>query len=60
MLMTEEPAYADALAIWQETHDIEQFVCTMGRIYATDPEYADKVLATIRANDLTCYDEQAA
>ncbi|EAX47559.1 Mannosyl-glycoprotein endo-beta-N-acetylglucosamidase [Thermosinus carboxydivorans Nor1] len=60
VLMTEEPAYADALAVWQETHDVEQFVRTMGPVYATDPEYADKVLATIRANDLTQYDEVMA
>lgn len=56
ILITQEPCYADAWGIWCETRDVEQFVRALGPIYATDPEYADKVLSTIRANDLTQYD----
>lgn len=53
ILMTQEPCYAPAVAALP---DVEQFVRLMALKYATDPDYADKVLATIRANDLTKYD----
>ncbi|MDR3564431.1 MAG: glucosaminidase domain-containing protein [Negativicutes bacterium] len=45
-LITEEPCYASCLAV---RNDIEQFVRTLAPIYATDPEYADKILETIGA-----------
>jgi len=56
ILITEEPAYAEAWNIWCATKNIEQFVQTLGPVYATDPQYADKVVSTIGANDLTQYD----
>ena len=56
VLMTEEPLYAEALAEWHRTWDIEAFVEAMATVYATDPDYARKVMATIRANDLERYD----
>ena len=56
ILITQEPAYAEAWGIWCETRDVEQFVRALGPVYATDPNYADNVLATIRANNLTQYD----
>lgn len=56
ILMTEEPAYKQALNVWHRTWDVEAFVRTMSRVYATDPDYADKILATIRANNLMRFD----
>lgn len=56
ILITQEPAYANAWGVWCNTHDVEQFVNALGPVYATDPDYADKVISTIRANELTQYD----
>lgn len=52
-LMTQEPCYAPAVAALP---DLEQFVRRMAAKYATDPDYADKVLATIRVNNLIRFD----
>ena len=52
ILITEEPAYMTCLEYRTE---VEAFVCMLGPIYATDPEYAGKVLATIAANNLEDY-----
>ena len=56
VLMTEEPAYHDAIETWHKTWDVEAFVRSMASVYATDPNYADKIMATIRANDLMRFD----
>lgn len=56
ILITQEPCYSEAYGAWCEHHDIEEFVRFMAEHYATDPDYADKVLSTIRANDLERYD----
>lgn len=56
VLMREEPCYAEALAVWEDTWDVEEFVRAMAPVYATDPDYANKIIATIRANDLKSYD----
>ena len=56
VLMTEEPAYADALAEWENTWSVEAFVMAMAPVYATDPDYADKIISTINANDLMRFD----
>ncbi|WP_371374334.1 glycoside hydrolase family 73 protein [Sporomusa aerivorans] len=56
ILITQEPYYADAWAAWYNSHDVEQFVRALVPVYATDPDYADKVLSTIWANNLTQYD----
>lgn len=56
VLMTEEPAYADALAEWENTWSVEAFVMAMVPVYATDPDYADKIISTINANDLMRFD----
>lgn len=56
VLMTEKPAYSEALDTWHNTWDVEEFVRAMAPVYATDPDYADKILSTIRANDLMRFD----
>lgn len=53
VLITEEPVYASCL---DYRRDVESFVRTLGPVYATDPDYAEKVLVTIHANDLTSLD----
>lgn len=55
-LMRNEPAYAEAVAIWDSTWNLTEFVTAMAKKYATDPDYARKVLSTIAANNLTVYD----
>lgn len=56
VLMTEEPAYTDALAQWESTWNVEAFVRAMASVYATDPNYAEKILSTINANNLMRFD----
>ena len=56
ILITEEPAYADALAEWRSRWVVEDFVYVLAPVYATDPNYADKIVATIEANDLFRFD----
>lgn len=56
ILITEEPAYADALAEWRSRWVVEDFVYVLAPVYATDPNYADKIVATIEANDLYRFD----
>lgn len=58
ILITQEPAYLPAWGIWCATGDVEQFVYALGPVYATDPEYEQKLMATIRANDLLQYDSE--
>lgn len=57
VLMAEEPAYAGAWQTWSNTFDLASFVYEMGSVYATDPEYANKVLSIIYANTLQAYDD---
>jgi flagellum-specific peptidoglycan hydrolase FlgJ len=56
ILITQEPKYADAWEIWCETGDVEQFVQALAPVYATNPNYADDILTTVKANDLKQYD----
>lgn len=56
VLMREEPVYADALNTWETTWSVEDFVYAMSPIYATDPEYGNKIMETINANNLMQYD----
>lgn len=56
ILITEEPAYADALAEWRSRWVVEDFVYVLAPVYATDPDYARKIVATIEANDLYRFD----
>lgn len=56
ILITEEPAYADALAEWRSRWVVEDFVYVLAPVYATDPDYARKIIATIEANDLYRFD----
>lgn len=56
VLIKEEPAYADALHEWETTWDIPAFVYALAPVYATDPDYANKVLSTISANNLERFD----
>lgn len=44
--------YQEYALAYQQDGDLESFVRGIGGVYATDPEYADKVLQTIRACDL--------
>jgi len=53
ILLTQEPVYEGCLAY---RDNAEQFIQALAPIYATDPDYEDKVLATIHANDLTQFD----
>jgi flagellum-specific peptidoglycan hydrolase FlgJ len=55
MLITEEPIYQPCL---QYLGNLEAFVQTLGPIYATDPNYAGKILRIIKANDLTNFDPE--
>ena len=56
ILITEEPAYADALAEWRSRWVVEDFVYVLAPVYATDPDYAKKIIATMEANDLYRFD----
>lgn len=56
VLITEEPAYADALAEWQKDWSVTDFVYALAPVYATDPDYARKIIATMDANDLYRFD----
>lgn len=53
ILLIEEPVYQPCLSFRK---DAEEFVKVLGPIYATDPDYADKVLSIISANELAQYD----
>ena len=56
VLITEEPAYADAIAEWESNWSVEGFVYALAPVYATDPDYAHKIIATINANNLYRFD----
>ena len=56
ILITQDYKYKEVMEAWESTWSVEDFVRTLAPIYATDPDYADKVLSTIRANDLDKYD----
>lgn len=53
ILLTEESVYAPCL----EQTTVEDFVNTLGPIYATDPDYAYKIMQTINASELQQYDK---
>jgi flagellar protein FlgJ len=57
ILITQEPAYAVAWQTWCDTGDVKQFVDALAVVYATDPDYADKIMQTIHANNLYVYDD---
>lgn len=56
VLIKEEPAYAKALAVWENGWCVEDFVWALAPVYATDPDYARKIIATMEANDLYRFD----
>lgn len=56
VLIKEEPAYAEALAVWENSWCVEDFVWALAPVYATDPDYARKIIATMEANDLYRFD----
>ena len=56
VLITEEPAYSNALSEWQQNWNVEDFVYALAPVYATDPDYAHKIIATINANNLYRFD----
>ena len=53
ILITQEPCYQE---VNNHLGNIEDFVRTLAPIYATDPNYANGILNTINACDLTQYD----
>lgn len=56
VLIKDEPVYAPALNEWETTWNVESFVYALAPIYATDPDYGNKIMQTIRANNLMQYD----
>ena len=56
VLITEEPAYSNALSAWKSNWNVEDFVYALAPVYATDPDYAHKIIATINANNLYRFD----
>lgn len=56
VLIAEDYKYSDVISTWHETWSVEAFVLALAPIYATDPDYANKILSTINANDLTRFD----
>jgi flagellum-specific peptidoglycan hydrolase FlgJ len=52
-MMFPEGRYAPAARAYRETANLEAFVRTIAPIYATDPHYADAVLAIARAPEVT-------
>lgn len=55
VLLTQEPVYGEVAGHYP--NDLEGYVRELAQHYATDPDYADKLLATIRACGLEEYDE---
>ena len=58
--MRNDSNYEAAVEIWDRTWNLTEFVNAMAKKYATDPDYARKVLSTIAANNLTVYDHPEA
>lgn len=56
ILITEDYKYSDVIVSWHENWSVKDFVYTLAPIYATDPDYAYKIMATINANNLTRFD----
>ena len=55
-LLAHAPVYAAAM----RAPNVEAFVAAMAPHYATDPQYAAKVMAVIKSGNLTQYDQAAA
>lgn len=51
VLITQEPVYVNALQ-GVDTSDAVAIISAIGPVYATDPDYAAKVIQTMRACDL--------
>jgi flagellum-specific peptidoglycan hydrolase FlgJ len=47
-LITEHTAYLTAFDQYRQDHDIETLARSIAKVYATDPHYADKLLAVMR------------
>jgi len=43
-LITQGPAYVAAWAKYQQDHDLVRLINGLSRVYATDPEYASKIV----------------
>ena len=54
VLLTEEPVYQDALIFIGKSRDA--YIESMASVYATSPEYANSIKATIEANNLQEWD----
>lgn len=55
-LLATAPVYAEAM----KANSVERFVELMAPHYATDPQYAAKIMAVIKGSDLTRYDGKTA
>jgi hypothetical protein len=42
-LITQSGIYDNAVSVWHQTHDARKFAETMGKKYATDPDWGDKI-----------------
>ena len=56
VLISQDYKYEDVIDAWESYWSVEDFVYALAPIYATDPDYAHKILSTINANDLKRYD----
>lgn len=56
VLISSDWKYEDVIEVWKDTWNVDDFVYTLAPIYATDPEYASKIISTINANDLERFD----
>lgn len=56
VLISQDWKYQDVMDAWEATWSTEDFVYALAPIYATDPNYASKILATIEANNLKRFD----
>lgn len=52
ILMHDEWVYRDAINTWRETWSQFDFIDALAPVYATDPDYAQKLKLTIQANNL--------
>ncbi len=49
------PQYAHAMLLWTMSGNVERYVRLLAATYATDPQYASKLLSLIDSNDLNQY-----
>lgn len=55
-LIKETPRYKPVISTWHAPWILSDFVKALGKVYATDPKYAEKVMSVIKKNNLMKYD----